>query len=217
MKFILWTIFLVCLSGCVTYPPAKIENGQYIHPKYEISMITPKNWIEVEETPVWFRKDKTPKLNVRGTANVDPIAYYILFKQIMFLDKENIGIITIKIYKSIIDYSKLPKQKIQEMALKSYEKEKSFFDRNKYISDYSSNINAVYCSETPSLLAERRFHEENDTRKIQYILRNYIYTYKEDDTCTIELILMSDATTLEKNLKVYNTVSESIKRFKVLR
>lgn len=57
MKRIIGIIFLIALlAGCATFPPPRIENGEYINEEHGISVGIPQGWTASTDLPRWVKQ-----------------------------------------------------------------------------------------------------------------------------------------------------------------
>ena len=192
------------LFNCATGPPARIEDGRYINPKFEYSIQTPIGWQVSEKLPKWLKNEM-------------PFNAHRLIR-VVFLNNDINGIIGISSEKTVFDLSVLDSKQLKDVFVKKCKKQKEVSEKNPYIKEYDYEIhdsgfwsNAWY---EPQHIVTHKFCIQTEFQKIKGESRSYLYNCRTDDTCSMEIFLVSDVKTFDENYPVFEAVINSRERQK---
>lgn len=204
MKWILVLLACFSLCACATYPSPRVENGRYIHPAYGFSIEVPPNWVHTSEPPAWVKE-------------VYPNA------ETAFFNQTTNGAILIIIDKTIFGLQILPPQKVFAMMTGHFEDHKKQIKENPQIKDYKFEVlSASQCYAWKDCPAQfgciKLCHISNEwiLSEIEFMkfkgeAEGYIFTCQKDDTCFVNLFLVSLDRTFEENRQVYEAVLRSLR------
>ncbi len=206
MKRLLMMAFFISplLSSCATGPPARIEEGKYINPRFEYAIQTPIGWQVSKRIPDWLKSSL-------------PFEVKRIIK-VIFLNNDTNGMIAVCSDKTIIDLSRIDSKKLKNAFVKRFEKQKEVNKKNPYIKEYEYEIhdsgfwsNAWY---EPQHVVTQKIFSQTEFQKIKAESRSYLYSCRTDDTCEMEIFLVSDVKTFDQNYPVFEAVINSMKRQK---
>jgi len=201
-RIIVVAISLFCLTACASYPKPKIENGTYTNYKYEFLIDLPEGWVVKDKYPESFKK-LIPYENRQYTT------------LLLFNNKTN-GMIGIENSKSIFPYHLVNfypegtlgsdiNKSVRKNIIEALEKRKQEVTKNEYCQNYE------YLIPGQSHIMERCIFA-SEIQRMKLLNNGYFYGCHEDDTCFINLLLISDVLTYDENLETYNKILKSLNK-----
>ena len=191
-KTVIMLMLTSLFMGCATAPPPRIENGYYIFPKHEFSVKMSIDWKHTTKIPAWIKPFVPP--DVRNKTRT------------MYFNNNTIGMIIISSYKSIWSYDLVTfdPEKYRKNIRDLFEKKKKNFEKKSECISYNYE-----------LISNDEFDEDaymvNDLMKMRTITKYFVYDCCEDDTCIIQITMVSEENNLSKNKPVFNMVIKSFK------
>ena len=180
-------ILLFIITGCSITPPPKIESGIYYNPSHEFAVTIPPGWQANQNIPDWLKK-------IENREHV----------RIVFFNKATNGMILIECQKNLVDVYALDHDDIRKNMESYLRKKKEEHSKDRYIKAYSYKIFTVN-HWTESLIYENELSVNN-------VYSDCIgYRCHKDDTCFVNIILVSNTNTYKNNLKVYNKALKSFR------
>ena len=194
---------LCLILGCSSLPPAGVENGQYINPKYQIAF-------EVPPSPPWYQSKELPDRYVpRSTSWICRLGS---FNDILFVNDIKNGAIAVELDKTWHDLGIIPPQKINLIIEKETIEYRKSMRSAPFISRYDYKITAPYVSIIPLPLLTENFVLKNHQTKYRCEIRTYVYTINEDDTCRLRFYLWSAPKSYEQNKTAFDNLIKTLRR-----
>ncbi len=191
-RLIILIITATFLASCATAPPPRTEKGYYIFPKHEFSVKMPVDWKHTTKIPVWI-KPFVPQ-DVRSKTRT------------MYFNNNTIGMIIISSDKSIWARDPLivDPEEYRKNIKNLFEKKKKNFEKKPECISYNYE-----------LVSNDEFDEDaymvNDLMKMRTITKYFVYDCCEDDTCIIQITMVSEENNLSKNKPAFNMIVKSFK------
>lgn len=186
------TFFLGATFGCATHPPARIENGLYINPKYAFSIRVPEGWQQTEKTPPWMNKGMPPDKRAKI--------------RIMFFNKGTNGIIFVASKKTFVSFDSVSRHgdRVYEDMKSKFQKEKERQEKLPYVKYYSYEFSYIREWSEEVLLETEMFVMKGKAR-------GFLYGCHQDDSCIVSVNLVSEVKTFDQNYEVFEKVVKSLR------
>jgi hypothetical protein len=198
-KIVLIFIIMALLIGCAAQPRPRIENNTYRNPIYDFSITLPKGWEKIETAPDWL-KISMPWQVTRLT-------------RLMLYNEKTSGFIAVSSMKTIGNAAKLLENKLENIIEKEYEKRKKEHSKNADIKQYSYTIHNTTIDDTPRLIGSEVLVNTFESTTFKATTRIFWYTCKEDSTCEVNFVLISDMKTFDENIEAYEGLVESLTKY----
>jgi hypothetical protein len=202
-KFIFTTLLiLIFLVGCATYPPARIENGRYLNPRYRYSIEIPEGWTPIEEIPDVMRRI-IPYKQRKGI-------------NIILFNKENGGAILIATEKFEFSISHSELYLFQKEFQKEFEKriekeikgpDKTAEIKNSYYYGVDKDYSCDFCE-----ILHFSFIIESEFAKNKMEGRIYINISNEPNNL-IFFGLVANLRAFNESYSIFNKVTNSLRKF----
>lgn len=199
IKYLIIVIFLITIAACATYPPPTIKDRTYINSKYEFSIDLPEGWKQTEKVPEWIKKTIPPQQINRV--------------KIMVFNQESTGFITINAFKTAIDGRNVPDKKIERLLIKNLDNTKKKLWKKPETKDYTYKIHSTSFFNIPMLMCSEDLVVGDEFTELKSKSMSYMYACHNDNSCGVNIVLVSDAKTFDKNYAVFDNLLKSLKKY----
>lgn len=188
---------LAGISGCTIYSKPRVENGYYKNFEYEFKFRVPNGWV--------LHRNITDELSKGVAAEyADNFVY-------MLTDPTTEGIILITAEKSDLDIIAIGynKDTLKDKIQVKIDAWKDQLAKRHGFEDYTYQLYPVSISEGygPTLI----YSEMASSKDGDHYARGYLLNKcRKDDTCTVQVTLISKAAGYEENYEVFSNVVNSM-------
>lgn len=193
---------LLLLSGCSSFPPPEIRNGQFIYPEWELSF-------EVPPSPPWQPAKYLPMKFLPRTHETEFIPGR--FAEAVFVHEGQNSAITLETRKDYRNLGAYSHQQIQALIRKDLHLNARVANRTPFVSDYQFKMPAWEISEHPQTIAQQFCTLHNAGEQYRYESRIIAFIIGEDDTCLLRFTFWSEPSTYESNRAVLDKMVASLK------
>jgi len=183
--------------GCATYPPAKTENGIYTNPKCEFSIKTPDGWDQTDNLPANI--SRALPIHISQTI------------QTLFTHRKTGGYIVVGCIKSIFDFRDSEGYELGKFLTKHFEKQAELAYTTSYVKSFDYEVYNTYVGS--SLLEYVTISteiESSSSETFKTLSHGYWHSCHMDDTCSVDVCLISESETFDNNLPAFESVVESL-------
>lgn len=189
------------IISCATYPPPRVENGLYINPKYEFSVKIPEGWTQTQEIPKWMGRQAATFAGPRSV--------------IAFFNKETKAAIQLSCNHSslsmkVMDY----KNSFRKNTEERFDKLKKDSSKNPYIKNLTYRLYWFTDTGQPSRFGEISALYDTEVESKKMYAEGFIFGCHKDDTCVVSVVMVSEAETFDKNMRVFTQVVDSLRHYK---
>jgi hypothetical protein len=226
LKNALSGMLVALAAGCVSYPPAAIVDGYFVNRQYAFALKMPEKWTLENSVPERFLPNNHRRPNefgqrpsvqrsqmrdmypnrpqgVTATWNIG------VFSDSVFVNEAGTAVIALDVDKGIFDLSQKSIQAIQRMLERALSHEQSAVKGYiGAIEDLQYSISPECVTSSPALLARRSYRQG----KLRCANKLYAFTVEEDDTCALNITLISEEEAFEENLAVFNRITKTLDR-----
>ena len=229
-KKLLIGLVAAAVAGCVSAPPPRIVDGNYVNARYGFAVHVPEQWTPTGQVPDRFLPNNSLGFDPfagaapsqrsmrRNTfAHVPQETSYNwvlgLYSDVAFVNDTGTGVIAIDINKTSADLGNKSIEEVQHIMKAALAHEQRIVNsRICAIYGLQFGVTPECVTDAPSLVARRWFYQRKTDGKMRCENRVYAFTVNENDTCIVDLTLISEENAFEENLGAFNRMLRTLTR-----
>lgn len=169
---------------CAHHQPPKYLYGVYTNPKQNYKIELPSGWDQCKEWPAWLTS--FPVANYKDC-------------DLVISNRENNGIIIICSGKILANLEKFNENQRSDFFFKFLDEQREKIESQPSYSDYRAEIISTNIDGAPNLIYTQSSRLGNKELGLRLFVEGYSYTCNGDDTCFLEVFLISKKKSFEAN------------------